>query len=95
MRVITIPDQENAIAILKKANYEVLGRQQIINFMITNGLKEHTHFKDYWQEYLDYTAAYELLKEEFKTKYIIPIVGDDSTKIWEVDFINNEVRIHD
>ena len=94
MRTITIPDQKQAIAPLKKANYEVHGRQQIINFMVTNGMKDHPNFKEYWQEYLNYMMAYEKLKEEFYKIHIAPIETNRDVR-WEVDFIYDEIRIYD
>ena len=94
MQTITIPDQEKVINVLKRANYEVSGRQQIINFMIANNMRNHDSFKEYWQEYLDYLMAYEVLKDKFEKEYIIPAVGENAAKKWEVDFITDEIRLY-
>jgi hypothetical protein len=50
---------------LERTMYELKGRENVINFMIINGLKSHENYNYFWEEYLLYLKAYEILKKEF------------------------------
>jgi hypothetical protein len=66
MRLLEIPNQEEEIRILERANFEVLCRQNIIKYMIKDGIDTNSkEYKNYWNEYLLYTQAYEKLKLDF------------------------------
>lgn len=91
MRLLEIPNQEEIILILERANYEVQCRKSIINFMVSDGLNETENFKKYWNEYILYTKAYEQLKYEFQRDYI----PKDFSGNWEIDFNTKEVKLYD
>jgi hypothetical protein len=95
MRIIEIPNQENAILMLKKAHYEMIGLQSIVQYMITSGAQSNPTFGKYWEEYINSIANYDKVKEEFRINYITPVVGENYPGNWEVDFFYNEVKIYD
>lgn len=96
MRLLEIPNQEEEIRILERANFEVLCRQNIIKYMIRDGINTNSQeYKNYWNEYLLYTQAYEKLKLDFQNNIILKILGEDFQGDWEVIFDSKEVRIYD
>lgn len=95
MRVLEIPNQDELITVLERAAYEVSCRNNIINFMIQNGLKESDSFKEYWEEYLVYFKAYEKLKYEFSINHVKPNAGKNFNGQWEVNFHTKEIILHD
>lgn len=95
MRIIEIPNQKEAILVLEKINYEVQGHQNILNFMIINNLTDSAQYKKCWNEYLALLKQYDIEKENFRKTYIVPEVGNNFNGTWEVNFITQEVSIHE
>ena len=95
MRLIEIPNQEEEIKILERASYEVQCRQNIINFMIKDGMTENENYKKYWDEYILYSMAYEKLKNDFQNNCILPNVEKNFSGNWEVDFFSGEIKLYD
>lgn len=95
MRLLEIPNQEQEIAILERANYEVQCRQNIITFMVNDGMTNNDNYKKYWDEYILYTKAYDRLKQEFQDNQVIPNAGEGFNGSWEVDFQKKEIRLYD
>ena len=91
MRLLEIPNQEEVILTLERASYEVSCRQNIINFMVRDGMIETDNFKKYWNEYILYTKAYDQLKYEFQDTYI----SKDFSGNWEIDFNTKEIKLYD
>lgn len=95
MRLLEIPNQEEEIKILERASYEVQCRQQIITFMINNNMNENENYKKYWEEYILYTQAYNVLKLNFQNNFIKKYAGQDFSGNWEVDFNTKEIKLYD
>ena len=95
MKAITLVEHEDILNKLERAYYEVQGRQNIINFMIVNGMSENKNFQTYWDTYLCYLKVYENFKEEFRVTCVLPLVGENFEGNWEVDFNRKEVKIYD
>ncbi len=95
MRLLEIPDKDEQIAILERAAYEVECRNNIINYMVSNGLKDSESYKEYWEEYLTYSKAYNKLKYDFQINYIIPNAGKKFNGHWEINFFTKEIMLYD
>lgn len=96
MRLLEIPNQEEEIKILERASYEVSCRQNIINFLIKDGIDlNDKKYKNYWDEYILYTIAYDQLKQNFQENQILKAMGQDFTGNWEVDFQKRVIKIYD
>jgi hypothetical protein len=94
MRLLNIENKEDAINALERASYEVLCRQNIINYMISNNMKGTDNYNEYWEEYLYFSKAYEVLKKNFQVNYILKLEPDFRGR-WEVDFFTKEVKLYD
>lgn len=95
MRLLEIPNQEEEIKILERASYEAQCRQNIISFMVKDGMTENENYKKYWEEYILYSMAYDKLKNDFQNNCIIPNAGINFQGNWEVDFHSGEIRLYD
>lgn len=95
MRLLEIPNQEEEIMILERANFEVQCRQNIISFMVKDGMTDNDNYKKYWEEYILYNKAYAKLKNDFQNNCIIPNVEKNFQGSWEVDFNTKEIRLYD
>lgn len=95
MKTFNLTEHEDVLGKLERVYYEVQGRQNIINFMVSNGMTENKNFQTYWDNYLHYLRVYEDFKEEFRVTCIIPLVGNDFEGNWKVDFNRKEVIIYD
>lgn len=95
MKIVEIPNQENAILALEKANYEVQGYQSILQYMLNNNMKDHPTYKSTWEDYLNALKTYDAEKENFRVNYIVPVVGNNFNGRWEVTFTTKEVKIYD
>lgn len=95
MRLLEINNQEEMIAILERASYEVQCRRNIINFMINDGMNNTENFNKYWEEYILYTKAYDKLKHDFQVNHVIPNAGENFQGRWEVDFNTREIKLYD
>lgn len=95
MKLLEIPNQEEEIKTLARASYEVQCRQNIINFMVKDGMTENSNYKKYWDEYILYSMAYDKLKNDFQNRCIIPNVKKNFQGNWEVDFNTGEIKIYD
>lgn len=95
MRLLEIPNQEEEIKILERASYEVNCRQNIINFMIRDGIDINSeNYKKYWDEYILYSIAYDSLKQDFQENKIMKYAKDFKGN-WEVDFKKRVIKIYD
>jgi hypothetical protein len=95
MRLLTIEDQEHIIDALERASYEVTCRENLLNHMIRNDLKDTDAYKEYWEEYLYFTKAYEVLKKNFQLNYVQKHAGENFKGRWEVDFFTKEIKLYD
>ena len=95
MRLLNIANQEEIIDSLERASYEVTCRENLLNYMIKNNLKDTDAYREYWEEYLYFSKAYEVLKHNFQLKYVQEYAGKDFKGRWEVDFFTKEIKLYD
>lgn len=93
-KIISLENYESEINILERAYYEVSARENIIKFMIQNNQNDLPQFKEFWNEYLHYLKAYEIIKNDFKNNCIDTELGYSFTGFWQVDFAKKEVTIN-
>lgn len=94
MHIIDMTNHLDELEVLERAKYELAGRENVINFMVINGLKSHENYTYFWEEYLLYLKAYDILKEEFHNNFIRPQINFTNYR-WEVDFEKKEVKVYE
>lgn len=93
-RSIDISDFENEITKLERAYLEVMGRENILNYLISNGNKNSAEFKEFWTDYIDYLRVYENAKHEFFNECLIHVFNGYNGN-WTIDFEKKEVVINE
>jgi hypothetical protein len=96
--ILSIPENfTDNVNKLQKAHYEVMGRQNIINYMISNDMKNQPTYTEIWTEYLDCLAKYDAIKKEFTTICVSKIMSENNititTQTWTIDFDKKELII--
>lgn len=93
MHIIDLSTEDTFILALERAHYETMGRENIINFMISNGMTSNSNYQNYWEEYLVYLRTYNQLKEDLQIQYIRPKFPNFSK--WNVDFNKKVIEVYD
>lgn len=89
-------EAEQLIFYLERMTYELLARENIIEFMTIHDWKDTDKYNKIWEEYLQYLKAYDILKEEFRIKYIAPYLQEDNfNQKWKLNFITKEVIVYE
>ena len=88
--VLDLSDFSEEIEILERFHYEVDARAKIINLMVEDGIDEKDNiYSNYWEKYLEYIKAYDLLKQQFYQNHL----SQYDKGIWQLDFLNKKVTI--
>lgn len=80
-------DQYNAI---RRAYFEFQGYENIILFMIQNQMKDTTEFKEYFEEYIEKLANYQIEKEKFTN---LLKINNNEFNHWEILFEKDMVQL--
>ena len=91
-RSIDISNFEAEVTKLERAYLEVMGRENILNYLINNGKKNSLEFKEFWSDYIDQLRIYENVKNKFFNTCLIQVLGNYDGN-WIVDFEKREVVI--
>lgn len=94
-KVIDVRNYESEINFLERVHYETKARESIINFMIQNEQDTLPQYTKFWDEYVCYTRALEIAKEEFLNNCIINILGYRYNGSWSINFDTKEVTINE
>ena len=89
---LTQPEYIEIYYELQRKFYEFQGNQNIIIYMIQNGMKQDNEYKDYFYEYLNSLKEYDLCKRKFSN---ILIEKNQNLIInkWEILFEKDVVKI--
>lgn len=84
MVTVEIEIPEDTSTYIESLQYELNARKDLLAFMIDRGQNETPGFQKYHQEYMEFSAQYEMAKNEMAGTYIVPKYGKDA--IWNLDF---------
>lgn len=81
---------------LERLHYEVTTRQNILNFMSLNDMRETDNYKNFFEEHIIYLKIYEDLKIDFYNWMLSTNIIDYNFKgTWNINFRMKEVEISD
>ena len=72
MKTFEVEIPEEVCNYLESLMYETNARKNLLAFCIEHDLNEKDAFNDYHKEYIEFSAQYEMAKEEMASKYIYP-----------------------
>lgn len=92
-KVIKI-DNQDLINLIQSYGYEATSRQDLLAHMISMGMSlEDPSFKAYHKEYQDYFIKFEAAKAELEDKYIKPLLPEDVSVNWNLNYETGECTI--
>ena len=94
LTTMKITDEE-LVNKLEALNYEVNSRRDIIAFMLSGDYLRTEAFAQYQQEYQNFYVQYDLLKKMLEDTYVKPLLKDDQTVSWNLDFASGELEIYE
>ncbi len=95
VRIINISEYDNEILELQKAHFEARCRENILEHLIMNNQRDTVQFEKFWNEYVQYSIAYNAAKDKFSDDCVYKIVGKGFKGNWKIDFDKKELTIED
>lgn len=95
IQIISVQNYEEELRVLERIYLEVSARENILNFMINTNQKDTEKYQSFWEEYLSYLQAYNIIRQEFVANCINKELGRQANGTWSVDFAKKEVTIND
>ena len=94
-KIIDVSSYETNLRILERAYLEITGRENVVNYMVVSGQANGEHYKSFWEEYIYYLKAYEIIKKDFIDNCINEILGYNFIGEWKIDFEAKEVTLYE
>ena len=98
--ILTIPNTyKDDVNALRRTHFEVVGRKNILTYMLENGMKGQEVYENMWEEYLEYLSKYNTAKRDFTATCVSKLMEENNipvtTQIWNIDFEKCELIISD
>ena len=94
-RILDVSDYQKELNILERVHFEVRARENIITFLLQKNQGDTPAYKKYYEEYIQYLKAHDIVKKEFGDKCINQILGYEYTNSWTVKYDEKEVIIYE
>ena len=90
-KIIDISNYKENLLMLERASWEKECREELLAFLVNQGLTQSDDYTRLWEEYLIAYANYQKEKDNFYQTVVINFLNENY-KIWEVQY-NEEVLI--
>ena len=94
-RTLDISNYQEELNVLERIHFEVRARENIITFLLQKNQGNTPEYKKYYEEYIQYLKAHDIIKKEFENKCINQILGYNYTNNWTIKYDEKEVIIYE